>query len=137
MSVAFAIDPRLEQGSVAVAELPLSVVRLVDDRRFPWLLLIPQVAGAIDLIDLSEEDRAAVIEEIAAASRALKEATGCDKLNVAALGNQVSQLHIHVIARFSTDSAWPDPVWGKGAPVPFEPAARDAFVKSLRASLAV
>ncbi|ALK10731.1 HIT family protein [Blastochloris viridis] len=137
MSVAFAIDPRLEQGSVAVAELPLSVVRLVDDRRFPWLLLIPQVAGAIDLIDLSEEDRGAVIEEIAAASRALKEATGCDKLNVAALGNQVSQLHIHVIARFSTDSAWPDPVWGKGAPVPFEPAARDAFVKSLRASLAV
>lgn len=137
MTVPFAIDSRLEHGSVVIAELPLSMVRLVDDARFPWLLLIPQVAGAVDLIDLAENDRAALIEEIAAAASALKEATNCDKLNVAALGNQVSQLHIHVIARFTNDAAWPDPVWGKGEAVPYEAHAREAFVKSLRASLAV
>jgi diadenosine tetraphosphate (Ap4A) HIT family hydrolase len=137
MTLPFAIDPRLEHDSVVIAELPLSMVRLVDDARFPWLLLIPQVAGAVELIDLTESDRAALIEEIAAASSALKEATGCDKLNVAALGNQVSQLHVHVIARFANDAAWPGPVWGKGEPVPYEAHAREAFVKSLRASLAV
>jgi diadenosine tetraphosphate (Ap4A) HIT family hydrolase len=137
MTVPFAIDPRLEHGSVVIAELPLCMVRLVDDARFPWLLLIPQVAGAVELIDLTESDRAALIAEIAAASSALKEATRCTKLNVAALGNQVSQLHVHVIARFANDAAWPDPVWGKGAAVPYEPHAREAFVKSLRASLAV
>lgn len=137
MTLPFALDSRLEHGSVVIAELPLSMVRLVDDARFPWLLLIPQVAGAVDLIDLPEGDRAALIEEIAAASSALKEATGCAKLNVAALGNQVPQLHIHVIARFANDAAWPNPVWGTGEPVPYEAHAREAFVKSLRASLAV
>ncbi|NJL08767.1 MAG: HIT family protein [Methylacidiphilales bacterium] len=137
MTLPFAMDARLEQGSVLLAELPLSSVRLVDDARFPWLLLIPRLAGAVDLIDLSENERAALMEEIAAASSALKETTGCTKLNVAALGNQVPQLHVHVIARFQGDAAWPDPVWGKGVRVPYAADAREALVKSLRASLAV
>lgn len=137
MTYSFALDPLLERGSVAVADLPLSVVRLMDDSRFPWLVLIPRVAGAIELIDLSEADRATLIEEVAAASSALKEVTGCTKLNVAALGNAVPQLHVHVIGRTRTDAAWPDPVFGKGAPVPYAPSARDAFIKTLRASLAL
>ncbi|KAA5603438.1 HIT domain-containing protein [Blastochloris sulfoviridis] len=137
MTLPFAMDARLEQGSVPLADLPLSVVRLVDDARFPWLLLIPRLAGVVDLIDIAPADRAVLIEEIAAAASALKEATGCTKLNVATLGNQVPQLHIHVIARFRGDAAWPDPVWGKGVRVPYAAPAREALVKSLRASLAV
>ncbi|BBF94866.1 HIT family protein [Blastochloris tepida] len=137
MTLSFAMDARLEQGSVPLADLPLSVVRLVDDARFPWLLLIPRLAGVVDLIDIAPADRAVLIEEIAAASSALKETTGCTKLNVATLGNQVPQLHVHVIARFRGDAAWPDPVWGKGVRVPYAAEARESLVKSLRASLAV
>ena len=137
MTLPFAMDARLEQGSVPLADLPLSVVRLVDDARFPWLLLIPRLAGIVDLIDIAPADRAVLIEEIAATSSALKEATGCTKLNVATLGNQVPQLHVHVIARFRGDAAWPDPVWGKGVRVPYAAPAREALVKSLRGSLAV
>ena len=137
MTFSFALDPLLERGSVPVAELPLSLVRLMDDQRFPWLVLVPQVGGAIELIALSEADRATLIEEVAAASSALREVTRCTKLNVAALGNVVPQLHIHVIGRNKTDAAWPDPVFGKGPAIPYAATARDAFVKTLRASLAL
>ncbi len=94
----------------------------MNDSRFPWVLLVPRRAGAAEIIDLEKGDRALLFEEITAVSAALKAATACDKLNVAALGNQVRQLHVHIVARFTGDSAWPGPIWGESAPVAYEPS---------------
>lgn len=110
----FLLDPRLEADTFPVLDLPLTAVRLMDDARFPWAILVPRRQGLSELIELEGEARATLTAEIDRVSRALKELTGCDKLNVAALGNQVRQLHIHVIARFAGDPAWPGPVWGVG-----------------------
>lgn len=110
----FLLDPRLEADTFPVLDLPLTAVRLMDDARFPWAILVPRRQGLSELIELEGEARATLTAEIDRVSRALKELTGCDKLNVAALGNQVRQLHIHVIARFVGDPAWPGPVWGVG-----------------------
>src|SRR5258707_13935689 len=114
MSGRFQLDPRLAGDSVPLAEFGLSALRLMNDARFPWLILVPRRAGAADIIDLDAADRATLMDEIAIVSSALKSVTACDKLNVAALGNMVRQLHVHVIARFQTDAAWPNPVWGSG-----------------------
>jgi diadenosine tetraphosphate (Ap4A) HIT family hydrolase len=134
---AFALDPRLEADSAAVVRLGLSDLRLVNDSRFPWLLLVPRRAGAVEIVNLDKPDRAALFEEITAVSTALRSATGCDKLNIAALGNSVPQLHVHVIARFHSDAAWPRPVWGAGEAVAYEDAERDRLTATLRAALAV
>jgi diadenosine tetraphosphate (Ap4A) HIT family hydrolase len=132
---AFLLDPRLEADSVAVASLALSDLRLMKDARFPWLLLVPRRAGVTEIIDLDERDRLTLFGEINGASSALKAATACDKLNVAAIGNLVPQLHIHVVARFRTDPVWPRPVWGSGAAVAYDEAARDRLVSRILASL--
>lgn len=110
----FQLDPRLEADTFPVGELELSTVRLMNDARFPWLILVPRRPDLAELIDLDGPARAQLTAEIDAASRVLKAATACEKLNVAALGNMVRQLHIHVIARVTTDAAWPGPVWGVG-----------------------
>ncbi len=118
----FEIDPRLLANSVALSPMALSDLRLMDDARFPWLLLIPRVPGATELNDLDVGQRAVLIEEIAAVGvmvRSLGQALGrpIDKLNTAALGNVTAQLHIHVVGRRRDDPLWPDPIWGRGAPV--------------------
>lgn len=110
----FLLDPRLEADSFPVIDLPLASVRLMDDSRFPWLILVPRRPGLVELIDLDAPARAALTQETDAVARALKSLTGCHKLNVAALGNMVRQLHVHVIARFEGDAAWPGAVWGVG-----------------------
>ncbi|WP_395649534.1 HIT domain-containing protein [Brevundimonas sp.] len=116
----FEIDPRLLANSAALPPLGLSDLRLMDDARFPWLVLIPRVPGATELDDLDAGQRAVLIEEIAAAGamvRRLGEALGrpIDKLNTAALGNVTPQLHIHIVGRRRDDPLWPDPIWGRGA----------------------
>ncbi len=111
----FRLDPRLEADTFPVGDLALCTVRLMNDARFPWLILVPRRPDLAELIDLDGPARAQLTEEIDAASRVLKAATACEKLNVAALGNMVRQLHIHVIARTATDAAWPGPVWGAGS----------------------
>lgn len=130
----FALDPRLDAASVFVADLDLCQVRLQDDARWPWLVLIPRVAGAVELTDLSREQRAALMDEIKLASEAVN-ALGAslgrlpEKLNVGALGNVVPQLHVHVLGRRGDDPAWPGPVWGFGAADPYGealPLALDA-----------
>ena len=131
----FVLDPKLAADSVSIANLALSDLRLMNDARFPWLLLVPRRAGAVEIIDLAKADRAALFEEITAASAALRTATGCDKLNVAALGNQVRQLHVHVVARFAGDAAWPGPVWGTGAAVAYDGAARDRLIATVKGAL--
>ena len=135
MSDSFTIDPRLAADSTPVARLGLSDLRLMNDARFAWLLLVPRRAGMAEIVDMEKPDRAVLFEEIVAVMGALKAATGCDKLNVAALGNQVRQLHVHIIARFEGDAAWPGPVWGTGTAVAYDAAARDRLVAGLVAAL--
>ncbi|MGH6926495.1 MAG: HIT family protein, partial [Propylenella sp.] len=102
---------------------------------YTWLLLIPRRAGAVEIVDLDEPDRVELMWEIAAASRALKETVRCDKLNVAALGNIVPQLHVHVIARRRGDAAWPKPVWGAAPTAPYAKGEAQALAAKLAARL--
>ncbi len=111
---AFSLDPQLAADTFPIGRFALCRVLLMNDARFPWIILVPERAGMAEIIDLSADDRAVLMEEIAAASQGLKRLFGPDKLNVAALGNQVRQLHVHVIARFVSDAAWPRPVFGVG-----------------------
>ncbi|MCC0054445.1 MAG: HIT domain-containing protein [Rhodobiaceae bacterium] len=131
----FALDPRLAADTLPVAELGLCSLRLMNDAGYPWLILVPRRAGLADLIDLEPADRATLAAEVDAVSCALKAHTGCHKLNVAALGNVVRQLHVHVIARFETDPAWPAPVWGKAPAKPYAPRAGEAFAAALSAAI--
>ena len=117
----FQLHPQLEADSIAVTDLALSQVRLINDSNYPWLLLVPRRPGLVDLIDLSPEERIVLMGEIGMACDALKAHGPCDKLNVASLGNQVPQLHVHVIARQRSDAAWPKPVWGEVPPVAYSP----------------
>ena len=135
MLEAFTLDPRLAADSMQVTRLGLSDLRLMNDARFAWLLLIPRRAGMAEIIDMEKPDRARLFEEIVAVMGALKAATQCDKLNVAALGNQVRQLHVHVIGRFTNDATWPGPVWGTGAAVAYDEATRDRLIANLAAAL--
>lgn len=123
MSTTFELDPRLAADTLPVCDLPLCRVLLMNDTRYPWLILVPRRAALRELHDLETVDRRQLSEEINACSRALAERTGADKMNIAALGNQVPMLHVHVIARFETDDAWPNPVWGV---LPARPYADDA-----------
>jgi diadenosine tetraphosphate (Ap4A) HIT family hydrolase len=111
---AFELDARLEADSYPLGDWPLCRVLLMDDARYPWLILVPRRAGAVEIIDLTREERVVLIEEIAQAEQALRSVVDPDKLNVGALGNVVKQLHVHVIARFVSDPAGTGPVWGVG-----------------------
>jgi len=130
----FQLDPRLAGDGPALGDLPLCHVRLVDDARFFWIVLVPRQAGLVEIIDLPAADRAVLMEEIAAASGALKTVSGCTKLNVAALGNMVPQLHVHIIGRVAGDAAWPGPVFGVGVRDPLGDALA-ARADLLRAAL--
>jgi len=131
----FALDARLEADSLPVFELPLSAVRLMRDANYPWLLLVPRRASAVELVDLSPDDQVRLAGEIAAVSHALRACVSCDKLNVAALGNVVPQLHVHVIARRRDDVAWPRPVWGAVPARPYPAGEAEALVQRIAAAL--
>ena len=128
----FDLHPQLEAETVKLVDWPLSRVLLMNDRRFPWLILVPRVSGASEVIDLPFEQRALLWREVDGAALKLKAETQALKINVGALGNIVRQLHVHVIARNDGDGAWPGPVWGSGTRVPYE-AGR---LKSLAAHFA-
>jgi diadenosine tetraphosphate (Ap4A) HIT family hydrolase len=136
MNQDFVLHPRLAADTLGIAELPLSSVRLMNDARFPWLILVPRRVGISEMADLDPWDRQALMEEIARASRALREALPLDRVNVAALGNLVPQLHVHVVARRRVDAAWPGPVWGSGAAQPYAPAAAMDLAQRLLLALA-
>ena len=129
------LHPQLANDTVPVVELPLCEVRLMDDANHPWLVLVPKLAGAVEIIDLSPAQRTALSTDIDAAARALKTLFKPHKLNVAALGNQVPQLHVHVIARYTDDIAWPRPVWGAANARPYAPEQLIERVSALRAAL--
>jgi diadenosine tetraphosphate (Ap4A) HIT family hydrolase len=134
-SASWTLDPRLEHDTLALGDLPLSRVLLMNDANYPWLILVPRRAHLVELIDLDDAGQATLMVEVARAARALKEVTACDKLNVAALGNTVRQLHVHVIARRTGDAAGPRPVWGTVPARPYAAAEREWLAGALRAAL--
>ncbi|WP_232631101.1 HIT domain-containing protein [Methylobacterium sp. Leaf118] len=124
MTDAFSLDPRLSADTHAVGDLALCSVLLMDDARFPWLILVPRRAGVSELTDLSAVDAATLTGEIRIAVSVVQALVRPDKVNVATLGNVVPQLHLHVVARFRSDPAWPGPVWGHGERRPYPLHAR-------------
>jgi diadenosine tetraphosphate (Ap4A) HIT family hydrolase len=131
----WSLDPQLERDSVALGNLMLCQVRLMNDANYPWLLLVPRRANATEITDLVAADRAQLMQEIAQSADALKSETACLKINVAVIGNMVAQLHVHIIARFRTDAAWPKPVWGHLPARAYDDAALQKLTISLRARL--
>ena len=127
----FVLDKRLASVSVHALDLPLSRVLVMDDARYPWLVLVPRRAHLTEMFELEPTDRVILTEELTVAASQLKMLTKCHKINVANLGNVVPQLHIHVIARNPGDFAWPGPVWGKGEAVAYEPTALEHFVQGI------
>ena len=135
MTAAFELDARLATDTHLVGELELSRVLLMNDARFPWLILVPRRAGMRDLVDLARTEQHVLLDEIGRCSTALRNMDKPDKLNIAALGNVVAQLHVHVIARNLHDAAWPRPVWGVGEREAYAAGALELRLSSLRAAL--
>jgi len=135
--MSFALDGRLAKDTLAIGDLQLSRVLLMNDARWPWLILVPRREGAAELTDLEAGDRALLIEEAASAARFLKAHTGALKINLGALGNVVRQLHLHVIARSPGDPAWPGPVWGQGAALPYDETEARALIAAARRGLGI
>ena len=131
----FSLHERLAADTAAVTTLDLCRVLLMQDARWPWLILVPERAGVTEIHQLNQTDRGRLIEEVVRTSEALERLFAPDKVNVGALGNMVPQLHVHVIARRRDDPAWPGPVWGHGAAVPYAPDVLMHRVEDLRAAL--
>jgi diadenosine tetraphosphate (Ap4A) HIT family hydrolase len=131
----FILHPQLAADTHPLWSLSLSDVRLMDDANYPWLVLVPRVPDARELIDLAPEQRRQLTDEIDHAARALRDVFRPFKLNVAALGNLVPQLHVHVIARYEDDPAWPAPVWGRVAARPYTPEELVERIRLLDAAL--
>lgn len=133
----FVLDSRLAADAAWVCDWPLSAVLLMNDRRYPWLVLVPRQPNLVEPFDLPPADQARLWREVGHAGAVLKASSRCRKVNVGALGNIVSQLHVHIIARNEGDAAWPGPVWGKGAAERFDTAALASEVSRYRALLAM
>src|SRR5688500_4476024 len=117
----FVLDARLEADTFAICRLELSRLLQMNDARHPWVMLVPEKVDAVELVDLSAEELHRLADEIRTVSLAMRELFHPDKLNVAALGNVVPQLHVHVVARFHDDAHWPRPVWGNSPAPPYPP----------------
>lgn len=122
--IEFEVHRQLLNDCTVVGDAELCRVLLMNDARFPWLILVPRISGLRDVHEVPTEYRSALFDEIESASKAVQTIIDADKINVAALGNQVPQLHVHVIGRLKSDEAWPGPVWGVGASVPYDDDVR-------------
>ena len=131
-SPTWSLHPQLARDTIEVGDLPLSRVLVVNDANWPWLLLVPRRLEVGEIIDLDEVEQAQLMTEIARTARAMKAVTACDKLNVAALGNVVPQLHVHVIARRQGDAGWPRPIWGAAPAIAHDREELDRFIAALR-----
>jgi len=136
MTEDFVLHERLAADCITLADWPLCRALLMNDASYPWLILVPRRAGLTEFHEMTEADLARATAEICTASRALQSSFAPDKINIGALGNMVPQLHLHVIARFRDDPAWPGPVWGKQPPQPYEPGALQERIDTLTAALA-
>jgi len=128
----WSLHPQLARDTINIGDLPLCRALVINDENYPWLLLVPRRQGMVELIDLGEVERAQLMTEIARVAGALKDVTRCDKLNIAALGNVVPQLHVHIIARRHGDAAWPRPVWGVVPALAHDPAELEGFISAIR-----
>jgi diadenosine tetraphosphate (Ap4A) HIT family hydrolase len=128
----FILDSKLSQDSFVVCDLKISQLLLMNDSNYPWLILVPKKADLIELTDLSFEEQLEVLREINLIGEVLKEEFSVQKLNIAALGNVVKQLHIHVIGRFEDDASFPKPVWGAVTSKPYEERVAQELIKKLQ-----
>lgn len=133
--MSFVLHPQLAADCHIVGDAPLSRLLLMDDAQYPWCILVPRRAGVREIHELAAADRGQLLEESVTLGETLMNLCGGDKLNVAALGNAVPQLHIHHIVRRHADPAWPGPVWGRHPPRPYDPAAKDDLIARLWAAL--
>jgi diadenosine tetraphosphate (Ap4A) HIT family hydrolase len=129
------LHPQLAGDTAWVGDLPLAQLLVHRDANFPWLILVPRRAGAVEIIDLRAAEQHQLMDEVAMVAKALKALTRCDKLNVAAIGNVVSQLHVHIVARRRADVAWPRPVWGAVPALAYDPVELAGFVAAVRGHL--
>jgi len=137
MTEVFVLHQQLAADTVSIADWPLSSLLLMrSERRWPWLILVPRRPAKREIADLDAADRVLLIEEIADATRLLQALYAPDKVNVAAIGNMVAQLHVHVVARTRDDPVWPKPIWGQLPAEPYEAAALEARLAQLRHALA-
>jgi diadenosine tetraphosphate (Ap4A) HIT family hydrolase len=132
----FILDTRLDADTRLVASLGLCDVRLMNDARFPWLVLVPRQPGLVEIADLTAADQATLWQEVNQTAAALRAVAPCDKLNLGALGNIVRQLHVHVVARCEGDAAWPGPVWGNGRAQAYAEGSLSERLNALRQALA-
>ena len=131
----FLLDPRLAADSHFIADGPLSQIRLMDDARYPWLLLVPRVADIAEWIELDGNQQRLLLAEINQAGQLVRADAGVEKLNIGALGNVVRQFHVHLVGRHAGDPAWPGPVWGNGTALRFPAAEREARIEAWRQRL--
>jgi len=134
-ATSWSLHPQLARDGVALGDLLLSRVLVMNDANYPWLILVPRRPDLVEIIDLGEADRFELMTEIAAVAAGLKRATRCDKLNIAALGNSVPQLHVHIIARFRNDPAGPRPVWGQVPARLYAPSDLERLMGELRSAI--
>lgn len=135
MSAGFELDARLQADTAMVGDMALSRLLLMNDARYPWLILVPRQAGLVEITDLSDSQAMTLMSEIRQCCKALRAAGACEKLNIGALGNVVRQLHVHVLARTAGDEAGNGPVWGVGRAQPYAASARDRLLAVLRPAL--
>lgn len=131
----FCLDPRLESDCVAIGDFPLSLLLLMNDASYPWFILVPRRAGVREIYELGERDRRQLWHESTLLAERLARGFAADKMNVAALGNVVAQLHVHHVVRYRTDPAWPSPVWGFAPPQPYAPQRLTELKSTLRSVL--
>lgn len=129
----FELHPRLETDCITIGSFPLCRLLLMNDSNYPWFILVPQRAGIREIFELSEDDQHQLLRESSALSRVISDHFNADKINVAALGNMVPQLHIHHIVRYKSDPAWPAPVWGHAPAKPYSEEEMSELVKTLAA----
>ena len=132
----FEMDKRLVGDTVELGDFALSRVLLMNDSRYPWLILVPRVVDASEVFDLQLEQQQELWQETQVVAHALKHAFAADKINIATLGNVVSQLHMHIVVRMQNDEAWPAPIWGLGVPQPYSESALIDMRTRLQAALA-
>jgi diadenosine tetraphosphate (Ap4A) HIT family hydrolase len=128
----FPLDPRLEADTFFAADLALCTVRVMGDARYPWLVAVPRVVGAVELFDLSEAQGRQLWSEMQALGHLVAAQPGITKVNIGALGNIVRQLHIHIVGRHNADPAWPGPVWGHSPAQPYQGGAADGLIDQVR-----
>jgi len=131
MNRGFELHPRLSADTLVLGDFPLCRVLLMNERRYPWFILVPTIPDLVEITDLSNDDQCRLILEASALSRQIQAKLLVHKVNVATIGNLVSQLHLHVIGRFREDAAWPHPVWGRLTPEPYVPPEHVNFITRL------